>query len=346
MSKSRTTIKDIARELNISTSTVSRALTDRWDVNPETRKAVLELAEKLNYRPNPISLNLKQQQSMTIAVVVPEFITSFFSEVLTGIQSVMEEEGYNILISQSHESAETELRNLKMMESKMVDGFIVSVSHGDSNKEFYKHLTDKNIPLVFVNRVCPGIPAPKVVIDDYKWSYKAVEHLIRNGYKRIMHLTGPEDIALAKERRRGYENALRDNGLPIDPELIVHGGLMMEVGVLAAHRILEMENRPDAIFAFHDPLAIGVMKTLLKNGVRIPEDIAVVGFSESLSALIIEPNLTSVEQPTYEMGRAAAELLLEQIRNMSEESILRKSIILEAKLNVRESSARKPEEEL
>lgn len=341
MSRSRITIKDIARELNISTSTVSRALTDRWDVNPETRKAVLELADKLNYRPNPISLNLKQKQSMTIAVVVPEFITSFFSDILTGIQSVMEEEGYNILISQSHESAETELRNLQMMESKMVDGFIVSVSHGDSNKAFYQRLLNKNIPLVFVNRVCQGVPAPKIVIDDYKWSYRAVEHLIENGYRRIMHLTGPEEIALARERRRGYENALRDHGIPVDPELIVPGGLMMELGILTAHRILDMKNRPDAIFAFHDPLAIGVMKTLMKNGVRIPEDMAIVGFSESQSAVIIEPNLTSVEQPTYEMGRAAAELLLEQIKNTSDENILRKSIILEAKLNVRESSAPK-----
>lgn len=341
MSRSRITIKDIARELNISTSTVSRALTDRWDVNPETRRAVLELAEKLNYRPNPISLNLKQKQSMTIAVVVPEFITSFFSEVLTGIQSVMEEQDYNILISQSHESAETELRNLQMMESKMVDGFIVSASHGQSNKAFYNRLIDKNIPLVFVNRVCQGVPAPKVIIDDYKWSYKAVGHLIENGYRRIMHLTGPDEIILSRDRRRGYENALRDHGIPVDPELIIHGGLVMERGVITAHRILEMDNRPDAIFAFHDPLAIGVMKTLQKNGVRIPQDIAIVGFSDSQNSLIIEPNLTSVEQPTYEMGRAAAELLLEQIRNMSVESILRKSIILEAKLNIRESSAPK-----
>lgn len=338
MTKPRITIKDIARELKISTSTVSRALTDRWDVNPETRQAVLELAEKLNYKPNPISQMFKQKQSMFIGIVVPEFINSFFSEVIMGIQSVLEPEGYLILITQSNESCADELKNIKALEEKMVDGFIVSVTQDTTDTKYFDHLIENSFPLVFFNRVCPNINAPHVIIDDYKWSYIAVEHLIKQGCKRITHLMGPANLTLSQKRRDGYINALRDHGLPYSEELIIPCGVMMESGIMAAYKILEMENIPDAIFAVNDPVAIGAMKTLQKRGKRIPEDIAVVGFSESQKALIIEPNLTSVEQPTFEIGKVAAELLLEQIKYNKEDRFLSKSITLDAKLNIRESS--------
>ncbi len=341
MTKARVTIKDIARELKISTSTVSRALTDRWDVNPETKQAVLELAKKLNYKPNPISHIFKQQQSMFIGVVVPEFINSFFAEVIMGIQSVLEPEGYLMLITQSNELYENELKNIKALEEKMVDGFIVSVTQETTNTDYFNHLVDSNFPLVFFNRVCPNINAPHVIIDDYKWSFNAVEHLIKQGYKRIAHLMGPENLTLSQKRRDGYMDALRRYGLPIIDSLIIPCGVMMESGIVAAYKFLEMENLPDAIFAVTDPVAIGAMKTLQKHGKRIPDDIAIVGFSESQKALIIEPNLTSVEQPTFEIGKVAAELLLEQIKHNDDDKFLSKSITLDAKLNIRESSVKK-----
>ena len=284
MSKPRVTIKDLAKELKISTSTVSRALCDKWDVNPETRKAVLELAEKWNYKPNPISLSLKQSQSMFIGVIVPEFVNSFFSEVIMGIQSVLNPEGYHVLIMQSNESHENELRNMKALEAQMVDGFLISVTQESENTSYFSDLIRNNFPVVFFNRISAELSAPHVVIDDYKWAFAAVEHLI-----------------------------------------------------------LEMEKMPDGIFAVNDPVAIGAMKTLQKNKIRIPEDMAVVGFSESKEAFIVEPNLTSVEQPTFEMGRNAAQLLLEQIKHNvnNEDKMLSKSVILDAKLNIRESSLRK-----
>ena len=210
MSKSRITIKDLARELNISTSTVSRALADKWDVNPETRKAVLELAEKMNYHPNPISLSLKQNQTMSIGVIVPEFINSFFAEVIMGIQSVMNPKGYHILISQSNESADIEFTNLKAMEEKMVDGIIISVTQDTRATEYFKTLREKNLPIVFFNRIAPEVSAYNVIIDDYKWAFTAVEHLIKEGYKRIAHLAGPENLFLSKERKRGYIDALKN----------------------------------------------------------------------------------------------------------------------------------------
>jgi len=340
MTKARVTIKDIAKELKISTSTVSRALTDRWDVNTETRKAVLELAEKLKYKPNPISQILKQQQSMFIGIVVPEFINSFFAEVIMGIQSVLEPEGYLILITQSNELCENELKNIKALEEKMVDGLIISVTQETTNTDYFNHLIENDLPLVFFNRVCPNINAPYVIIDDYKWSYIAVEHLIKQGYKRIAHMMGPENLELSKKRRDGYLAALKNYGLPYSDELIIPSGVMMESGIVAAYTFLEMEDMPDAIFAVTDPVAIGAMKTLQKHGIKIPDEVAVVGFSESQKALIIEPNLTSVEQPTFEIGKVAAELLLEQIRHNKEDKFFSKSITLNAKLNVRESSIR------
>jgi LacI family transcriptional regulator len=337
MGKSRITIKDMAKELHVSTSTVSRALADKWDVNPDTRKAVLELAEKWNYKPNPISISLKQQQSMFIGVIIPEFIKSFFPEVIMGIESVLRPHGYHVLICQSNESAEIELVNLKALEAKMVDGFIISVT-GTKNYAYFQDLISNHFPIVFFNRVCSGLDASQVVIDDSKWACQAVKHLIDKGYKRIAHLAGPDDLELALQRKKGYIDALTTHNLKVDENLIIPCGVQMERGVMGAHSILNMTNRPDAIFAINDPVAIGAMKTLQRNGVKIPDEIAVVGFTESKMAMIIEPNLTSIEQPTFEMGKTTAELLLEQMRNNSDEPVSPKKIVLEARLNIRGSS--------
>ena len=223
----------------------------------------------------------------------------------------------------------------------MVDGIIISVTQDTRATEYFKTLREKNLPIVFFNRIAPEVSAYNVIIDDYKWAFTAVEHLIKEGYKRIAHLAGQENLFLSKERKRGYIDALKKYGYPIEEELIIPAGILMESGITAAYSILEMPNKPDAIFAVNDPAAIGAMKTLQKKGMVIPDDIAFVGFSESQKALIIEPNLTSVEQPTFEMGKVTAELLLEQIKNNSDETKPSKTIILDAKLNIRESSIKK-----
>lgn len=341
MTKARITIKDIAKELRISTSTVSRALADRWDVNPETKKAVLDLAKRWNYKPNPMSKRLQEQHSKLIGVVVPEFINSFFAEVVMGIESILQPEGFNILLMQSNESHMSELNNLNILEGQMVDGIIVSVCHETKNSKKYASLQANNYPIVFFNRICTNIVAPNVIIDDYKWAYKAVEHLIKQGSRRIAHLAGPDSLTVSKSRKRGYCDALKDYDIPIDEELIIPCGLKMERGIMAAYKLLEMEEKPDAIFAFNDPTAIGAMKTLQKCGYKIPEDIAVAGFTQSRMAMIIEPNLTSVEQPTFEMGKVAAELMLEQIRSGNDETISSRTVTLDAIFNIRESSLKK-----
>lgn len=341
MTKMRATIKDIAKELKISTSTVSRALADRWDVNSETKKAVLDLAKRWNYKPNPMSKRLQEQHSKLIGVVVPEFINSFFAEVVIGIESILQPEGFNILLMQSNESHTCELNNLNILEGQMVDGIIVSVCHETENSKKYASLQANNYPIVFFNRICTNIVAPHVIIDDYKWAYKAVEHLIKQGARRIAHLAGPDSLIVSKSRKRGYYDALKDYNMPTDEKLIIPCGLKMEEGIMATYKLLEMEDKPDGIFAFNDPIAIGAMKTISKCGYKIPIDISIAGFSQSQMAMIIEPNLTSVEQPTFEMGKVAAELMLEQIRKRNEETISSRTVVLDAIFNIRDSSLKK-----
>lgn len=342
MTKKRITIKDLARELNISTSTVSRALADQWDVNPETRKTVLELAQKLGYKPNLLSKHLKSQQSMTIGVVIPEFITAFFPEVIIGIEQVLSSKDYLTTISQSNESQENEIANIIALENKMVDGFIISLCKDAEDVSFFNELIQRNVPTVFFNRTLPEIDAPSVVINDRKWAKIATQHLIDQDCKRIVHICGSENLAVASERKKGYLDALNENNIPIDEKLIIKSGVIIDKGVLAAKEILQLPVLPDGIFAFNDPVAIGAMKTLQKAGLKIPEDIAIVGFSDSQLATVVEPNLTSVEQPTVEMGRQTAQLLLDIIKgnNLNRSKTLKQNIVLDARLNIRDSSLR------
>lgn len=329
------TIKDIAEALGISKSTVSRALADRFDVKPETRKAVMEMAEKMKYKPNLNALNLQKKRSGIIGVIVPEFVNSFFPHIIMAIQNVFEEKGFNVLITQSNESAEVELKNLKLLESSMVEGIIISVAHNNANADYYRQLIDSGMPLVFFNRVCDEIDCTKVIIDDFKMSFLAVEHLIISGKRRIMHFKGPNDIISTKEREKGYRHALQKYGIEYDNRMIVNGGLTRNEGYTAMTQCLEGGIIPDALFAFNDQLAIGALKAIKQKGYKIPQDIAVFGFSESQSAQLTEPPLSSVAQPLSEIGSSAARLLLEKIENPETKD---KSVILPAKLNIRGSS--------
>lgn len=331
------TIKDIAKELNISTSTVSRALADRWDVKPETRAKVLETAERLNYRPNVLAKNLLSQRTGTIGIIIPEFVNSFFPKVIMGIQEVLYKENYRMLITQSSESHEEELANLHLLENSMVEGIIISVTREGSNSEEYQRIINSGIPIVFFNRVCEATEASKVIIDDRTMAFRAVEHLIQSGYKRIAHFSGPVKLQLTTERKAGYLDAFEKYGLPVDESLIIETGVLMEKGIYAMRKLLDSSGSlPDAIFAFNDPIAIGAMKVIKEAGLRIPQDIALVGFSEDVMATIVEPQLTTVLQPMYEMGKQAAILLLEQIR--VSKLAKPKTICLEAQLNIRASS--------
>lgn len=332
------TIKDIAKALGISTSTVSRALSDAWDVKRETREQVLAMAKKLNYHPNLNAKNLQNKRTGTIGIIIPEFVSSFFPNVVMGIQEVLYEENYHMFITQSNETREQELDNLRLLREHMVEGIIISTTNEGGNEDAYKELIDSGMPLVFFNRCPKTLAAPKVLIDDCLMAEKAVEHLIATGRRNIIHLVGPVNLEVSAMRAQGFANTLRRHGL--DPEgRSIPAGIFIKDGQAAMERLFdEGVELPDAIFCFNDPVAIGAMKALKNRGIRIPDDIAIVGFSEGSMATVVEPQLTTVLQPMKEMGREAARLLLQQLKATRRQSP--RTVCLDATLNIRESSLR------
>lgn len=329
----KTTIKDIAKALGVSIATVSRALTGSFDVNPETKEMVQAKAKELHYKPNIQARNLLKRRNNMIGVIIPEFRSFFFPEIIIGIQEVMNKEGYQVLICQSNESSELERKNVEMLENSMVEGLIISVTKESKNIDLYQRLINEQMPIVFVNRVLPDLDASQVIIDDRKWAFKAVEHLIKCGYKRIAHLAGNEHLSVTKRRVQGYKDALEQYNMPLQERLIMHVGVQQDRAKVGVDYLLSLKEKPDAIFAINDPVAIGTLLELQKRGIKVPEEIAVVGFSESPIGRIL--GLTSVAQPTFKIGHEAAELLLERI---NKPQTLVEIKVLDAQLNIRSSS--------
>ncbi len=332
------TIKDIAKKLNISIATVSRAFNNKSDIKLDTKNLILKTAKEMGYRPNPIAKKLIQKRSLTIGIVVPEFLNSFFPEVIIGAQEILFEKGYQVLITQSNENFETELKNFKTLEDSMVDGIIISQSSETKNVDYYQNLIDTGFPIVFVNRVCDEITASKVLFNDYKWAFFATEHLINQGYRNIYHLKGKESLSLTNDRMKGFLDAHAKHKLTVNKEQIIATGFTIEDGKRVALEIINSGKIPDAIFASNDPSAIGAMQVFKKKGFSIPKDIAFVGFTESKLGTIIDPALTSVLQPAHEIGKEAARILIAQIENPV--TFKPQVIVLNGQLNIRESSIR------
>lgn len=332
------TIKEFSKIINVSISTISRAFNDKYDIHPDTKKMILEKAEELGYRPNPIAQRLIQHQSKMIGVVVPEFVNAFFPKVIMGIQSVVEKAGYQVLIMSSNESAKKELENVKALERNLIDGLIISLTKETRDISYFKILQSKNVPIVQFNRVNQKLDTPKIIFDDYTWAFKATEHLISEGYNNIYHFSGPQSLILSHSRARGYIDAMKKYGLPYDDN-IVEAGIFIEDGIETAKNLINKKIIPDAVFCFNDPVAIGAMECFKDNGFCVPNDIAFVGFTESRIAMHMTPSLTSVEQPSTEIGEMAASILLNMIENkfITDDRI----ITLNGVLNIRESSRKK-----
>lgn len=338
MRGSQITIKDIARILGISPSTVSRALKDHPDINAETKKAVNELANKLKYQPNAVALSLKNSRSNTIGVIIPEIVHYFFSSVISGVEDVASQKGFTVIICQSNESYEREVANAKTLLSHRVDGVLVSVSKETKSFNHLIDLQDGGIPMVFFDRIAPEIDADQVIIDDFQASYNATRHLIETGRKRIAHFAGPQSLIIGKDRLQGYLQALSEAGLPVDNRLIIEAD-NFERAHNAVIEMLDAGIVPDGIFAVNDLTAIGAMQTIQKRGYKIPDDIAVVGFSDGRFSGITDPNLSSVDQHGYEMGTVAAEMLFHRILS-GETEYVPEVKVLKADLIVRGSSAK------
>jgi len=334
------TIKDIAKILGISKSTVSRALSEHSDVNQATRKRILELAEKLNYQPNAIALNLKQQRTNTIGVIIPETVNRFFAKAIGGIQRVANLKGYNVVICQSDESYLTERSNLRSLVASHVDGVLISVSSETDRTDHFDTLLQKKIPVVFFDRICEELLTSQVFTDNYEISFAGTEHLLEQGCKHIAIVTGPQNLHNSRNRLKGYMDALTKHRIPVDERYIVHshfrGGNIEEY----TNTLIALPQRPDAIFAINDYAAIEMMHYLKKQGFRVPEDIAMLGFNNENIGRFVEPSLSTIDLNAYDMGTASAEILLNQIKNSGYP--IQKQLV-KSKLIVRESTTKRSE---
>lgn len=333
-----TTLKDIAKQLSLSVSTVSRALLDDKNVRKETKDKIIAMAKELGYKPNPVATNLKYGHTNTIGVIVPEMVTPFAARVIKGIQNILYSQGIKVIIAESNEDHLKERENLKLMERFMVDGIIISLCSYKKNKDEYLRLLQEGMPIVFYDRIPYGMNVSNVIVDDYLKSFFLIEHLIRNGRRNIIHIQGPDDVYNSIERTKGYKDALSKFGIKYDNGMIIKSGLTFKDGEYIANLIINKNINTDAIFAFTDTLAIGVMNRLRELGKKIPEDIAIVSFSGTELSTIVYPQLTTVEPPLERMGETAAQIILEKIKNPN---TVNRTIMLNAEIKIRESSKQK-----
>lgn len=329
------TIKDIARHLSLSVSTVSRALVDDKNIRRETKEKVLEAVKALGYQPNPVATNLKYGHTNTVGVIVPEMVTPFASQVINGIQGILYARGIKVIIAESNEDPNKERENLQLMERFRVDGIIISLCSYKKNKDEYLRLQQAEMPMVFYDRIPYGLDVPQVIVDDYMKAFFLVERLIRGGRKQIVHIQGPDDVYNSIERAAGYKDALAKFNIPLSEDMFVKTGLTFEDGKNAADLLLARDISFDAIFAFTDTLAIGAMNRLREAGKKIPEEVAVASFSGTILSTIVYPQLTTVEPPLLQMGKTAAELILEKIKNPASPN---RSVVLDAEIRMRAST--------
>lgn len=312
--KGQVTIKDIARELGIAPSTVSKALKNHPDISAETRNRVNELARKLKYHPNPIALSLRSSRSRIIGLVIPEIVHHFFSLVISGIEDVAYDAGYNVMIYQSNESFNREVMACEALVSSRVEGILIAFSKETRNYDHLKRVLDSGMPVVMYDRACDELQTDKVTVDDYEGAYNAVTHLAATGCKRIAHLSGPPGLRITDLRKSGYLDALRDNGLKIDRDLIMYCDNFRQ-SQIRTKQLMNLPNPPDAVFTVNDLTAAGVLKTAQEMGIRVPKDLSLCGFSNNLMSQVTNPTLTTVDQHGYQMGQTAIQLLLDRLMN-------------------------------
>ncbi|MDQ2862102.1 MAG: LacI family transcriptional regulator [Bacteroidota bacterium] len=336
------TLKDMAKVLGLSVSTVSKALRNSYEISLDTKKIVTQYAAKNNYQPNPIAQGLRKGRSKLIGIVLTNIDNDFFSQVINGIESVAIEKDYTVIISQTHESWKSEVLTVQHLFSRSVDGLIVSLSAETSNIDHFTELHDRGLPIVFFDRVPDKLDTHKVISNNFKGAYEATQHLIQNGFKRIAHITSSNHLSITLERLEGYRKGLEDNNLPVNEAYIkycVHGGMIREENEQALQELLSLENPPDAIFTASDRISITTLTLLRRMNMQIPEQIALVGFTNSASSEIFNPSLTSIVQPAFEMGKAATEMLIEIIESPRPVTDFEKRI-LNTKMIIRESSVR------
>ncbi len=311
------TIKDIARELGVSVSTVSRALKDHPDISPQTKQLVRDMVEKMKYKPNAIALSLRNRRTNIIGVIVPEIVHHFFSSVISGIDEAAVAAGYNVMFFQSNESYEREIMNIQSIINSQADGVLISLAKGTKKFGHIRQLIDSNVPLVFFDRACDEIETDKVIVDDFEGAFNAVDYLIKTGCRRIAHFSGPQHLQISYLRKRGYITALEKNGIKVEDDLIVNCDTFEDA--MEITRLMMSRTRPpDAIFTVNDMTAVGTLNTVKSMGLRVPKDVSIVGFTDGLVSTITDPLLTTVSQHGFEIGKKATEILIKRINDECE----------------------------
>jgi LacI family transcriptional regulator len=335
------TIYDIAKTLNISAATVSRALNNNPKISKATCQLVAETAAKMNYKQNKLALALRSGKSNNIGVIVPRIDSNFFASVIRGIEEELYPHRYNVIICQTHEDEKREIENINTLLNAQVDGILMSVSNVSSeNDRVIKRVVDKNVPLIFFDRKKNIDGVSSVTINDYDVAYSATQHLIDEGCKKIAHITGDKTLEIFQNRFKGYKQAVIDNGLFFEEDYVFQTKSNLESGSLAVKKFLGLKNPPDAIFSSSDFAALGAIQELTNQGIRIPQDFCVVGFGNEPFTKFMELSISTVDQCPKEMGKMAANVLLEQIKN-SDSIKIEKKVVLTTELLIRKSSSRK-----
>ena len=335
----KTTIKDIANVLGITPSAVSKALNDHPRISKDTKLAVKQIAENLNYQPNHLASALRRGKSNLVGVIVPRANSHFFSSVLENIESVLDKEGYNVIITQSNESYEKECKNIDTLLHTQVDGIIASLANETVDFSQFEKIKRKGIPLVLYDRGDNDIDVDYVGIDDYVMSHMVVEHLVNQNCKRIAHIGGYKHTRIFKNRILGFKDALNKYGLPLEDDLILEGDLTLNDGREKMEKLLSLSNPPDAVFASSDYAALGALQIMQEHHVKVPDDIALVGFSNEPFTSLVKPSITTVNQHSTAIGKIAAETLIKRIGQKNWMPKLTKNII-KSELIIRESSKR------
>lgn len=332
-----TSLKDIAGILGVSIPTVSRALKDSPEISRELCAKAKQLAKELNYRPNPFAISLRQNAPRIIGVIVPDIVTHFFSAILSGIEDMAVANGYFVIITTSHESYEHEKRNIENLINMRVEGIIACLSQETTHYNHFIALSDINMPVVLFDRICLPELFPTVVADGALSAQKATQHLLDNGSKRVAFIGGANHLDIVKRRKHGYLEALRENKIPIEKELVVCRKIDYDEGKIATETLLSLPEPPDAILAMNDTLAFAAMEVIKNHGYRIPQDIALIGYTDEQHANYVEPKLSAISHQTYLMGETACRLLIQQIKG--DKTI--KQIVIPTHLQIRESSIKR-----
>lgn len=335
-----TTIYDIAKLLQLSSATVSRALQDNPVISHSTRTAVQETAQKLGYRRNNYASNLREQKTHTIGILIHELQSNFIKNVLSGIEKITYEAGYDLLIAHSNESFEKEKNNAFNLFNKRVEGLITSLSFNTQRLDHFKPFLEKGIPVIFFDRVEESSEGTKVIIDNYKCGMLATQHLIDQGCKKIALVTASLNRNVYTQRYNGYKDALKSNKLPFNEEYVLIKDLSEKSGIEAAHDILRMHPMPDGVFITNDFTAAVCMQVLKDHGIRVPDDIAIVGFNNDAIATIVEPQLSTINYPGHEIGQVAAQKIISHLEGVTD-ILLSDVITINANLIVRKSSLKR-----